>query len=398
MSHQPESGRANVARADQPHQTPPSSAASAGQPIDATARNTSNLLGLDYRAEGAKLAVFSKPIIDIHSHIVGGEASGVYADAARAYGIGLTYSQTPLPEVDAVRDALGDRIRFVACPTWGAADRGHAFRQGYINDLEIFRRKYGARIMKIWNAPRLRDFFPGEQGADLVTIDAPWRIKQAEAARELGMMFMVHVADPDTWFATKYADASKYGAKRDHYVGLERMLDRFTAPWIAAHMGGWPEDLNFLDGLLSRHPNLHLDCSATKWIVREISKHPADAFRAFMSKWKGRILFGSDIVTADDHVRPDKKNPAHPKADQASSPESAFDLYASRYWALRTMFDRVMEGPSPIADTDLKMVDPEKYHDLSSPTMRGFGLPRDVLEALYFGNVERVVGPWERTT
>ncbi len=36
------------------------------------------------------------------------------------------------------------------------------------------------------------------------------------------------------------------------------MLDRFTNLWIAAHMGGWPEDLGFLDGLVARHPNPHI--------------------------------------------------------------------------------------------------------------------------------------------
>ncbi|HRI41291.1 MAG TPA: hypothetical protein PLW54_06390, partial [Bacteroidia bacterium] len=81
---------------------------------------------------------------------------------------------------------------------------------------------------------------------------------------------MVHIADPDTWFATRYSDARRYGTKREQYQGLERMLDRFTNPWIAAHMGGWPEDLGFLDGMLARHPNLHIDTSATKWVVRAL--------------------------------------------------------------------------------------------------------------------------------
>lgn len=357
-------------------------------------RDVNNLPGLDYRQLAGTLARFDHPIIDVHTHIIGHEAPRVYADAAQTFGVGLTYSQTPLPDIDPVLEQLGSRIRFIACPTWSSPDRDHAFKQGYIDNLPIFREKYGARVMKIWNAPRLRDFFPGSTGADLVTIDAPWRIRQLEAATELGMMVMVHVADPDTWFSTKYSDATIYDAKRNHYIGLERMLDRFTQPWIAAHMGGWPEDLAFLDGLLSRHPNLHLDCSATKWIVREISRHPREAFGSFMMKWKGRIIFGTDVVTADDHVRAEKKNPAHPKADQANSPQAAFDLYASRYWALRTMMESRAEGPSPIADTDLMMVDPASYNEWSSPTLRGFGLPRDVLEELYFKAAERLLEGW----
>ncbi|MHC4590503.1 MAG: hypothetical protein ACYTAQ_14535 [Planctomycetota bacterium] len=40
----------------------------------------------------------------------------------------------------------------------------------------------------------------------------------------------------------------------------------------------------------------------------------------------------------------------------ASSPQEAFDLYASRYWALRTLFETDHVGPSPIADPDLALV------------------------------------------
>src|SRR5215475_211947 len=115
-------------------------------------------------------------------------------------------------------------------------------------------------------------------------------------------------------------------------------------------MGGWPEDLDFLDGMLARHPNLHLDTSATKWQVRELSKHPRESVVAFFTKWKGRIFFGSDIVTSEDHLAPKKENPAHPKADQANSPESAFELYASRYWAMRTLLETGYDDESPIAD------------------------------------------------
>lgn len=355
-------------------------------------RDVNNLIGLDYRAEAAGFSPRPRPITDIHTHILGREAPRVYLQAADAYGVGLTYSQTPLPGADEVCEVMGDRVRFIACPNWSSGDRSRAFREGYLADMEVFRSRFGSRMMKIWNAPRLRDFFPGPEGADLVTIDGAWRVRQLEAARDLGMMVMVHVADPDTWFATKYADAATYGAKRDHYVGLEKMLDRFGMPWVAAHMGGWPEDLGFLDGLLSRHPNLHLDCSATRWVVRELSKHPREAFSAFMERWKGRILFGSDIVTADDHVRPDKKTPGHPKSGQASSPTAAFDLYASRYWALRTMFETEYDGPSPIADTDLMLVRPDAHDEWSSPRLRGFALSPGVLDELY-GQAAR--GLWE---
>lgn len=87
-------------------------------------------------------------------------------------------------------------------------------------------------------------------------LDAPLRVAAMELASSLGMSLMVHIADPDTWFQTRYSDAARYGTKSAQYLPLERLLDRFSAPWLAAHMGGWPEDLHFLAGILDRHPNL----------------------------------------------------------------------------------------------------------------------------------------------
>ncbi len=58
----------------------------------------------------------------------------------------------------------------------------------------------------------------------------------------------------------------------------------FLSPFIAAHLGGWPENLNFLDGLLSRHDNLYLDTSATKWMVRTLSQQEPKDVLAFFDR------------------------------------------------------------------------------------------------------------------
>jgi len=336
------------------------------------------------------------PIVDIHTHIHGREATRIYDEARRLYGVARTYSMTQLAAASEVRDLLGDSVRFIAIPNWSDADRVNAHGAGYIRTIERFRSEFGSRVLKIWASPRLRDLIPeGDGAADLREIDSPARVRVCEAGEALGMMFMVHVADPDTWFATKYADAAVYGTKRDQYRGLERMLDRFTAPWIAAHFGGWPEDLAFLDEMLTRHPNLYIDTSATKWMVRELSRHPREELVGFLTKWRGRVLFGSDIVATEDHLRP-KKATTSPMADLADSPESALELYASRYWALRVMLETTYDGESPIADPDLMMVDPQTHDAMSAPRLRGLSLPADLLADLYAGAADRVVGAWER--
>jgi len=362
--------------------------------------SAANRFGWDYRLLAASLPPAPVPIIDAHTHITGPNAAPIYDEVRRRFGVTLTYSMTQLAQAAPVRDLLGPSIRFIAFPSFGDPDKNRSHRAGYIETIEKFRTDFDSRILKLWGSPRLRDFIPDVKEAaygatDIVEIDSPWRIKACELGEKLGMMYMIHIADPDTWFATKYADSARYGTKRQQYEGFERMLDRFTNPWIAAHMGGWPEDLAFLDGLLTRHPNLHLDTSAMKWQVREISKHPKAEAVAFFTKWglAGRLLFGTDIVVTEDHLQKQKTGPS-PMGDLADSPESAWELYASRYWCLRTMLESNYDAESPVADPDLAMVDPATHTPMSAPHLRGLSLPQQVLKELYHDAAARLVEGW----
>lgn len=361
-----------------------------------------NRLRLDYEREAEKLGAPVCPIIDAHAHINGGRAAQVYRRVCDLYGIERVYSQTQLAQADAVREVMGDRISFVAIPEYMHPDRTWAHTEGFLENLDAWHER-GARMLKFWGAPRLRDYaehmsVPLEQ---IVPFDSEWKLRLAEKAKSLGMMLMVHCADPDTWFQTMYADSSRYGTKRSQYESLERLLDTTGMPCMAAHMGGWPEDLGFLSGLLDRHPKLILDTSATKWMIRELSKHETGELVAFLDRYRGRILFGSDIVTSDDHlVSTDPNNPAFGN-QLASSEQEAFELYASRYWALRTMYETGYRGESNIADPDLKMVDPDRYDELSAPALRGHGLDEARLRVLYrdacVGTLDRWYGgedPW----
>ncbi len=344
--------------------------------------HAANRLGLSYRAEAVRLGAAACPLIDVHTHRRGRDAIEIYWDAAQRFGITEAWSMTPLEQLEDVSAVLGESVRFIAQPTWGDADPAMAMGERFLDDIATFHAR-GARIVKFWTAPRAWDIGRSCGVPDLMCLDGPWRQRQLQRAVDLSMSIMVHIADPDTWFATHYADASLYGTKEAQYEPFERAMQQFPVPWLAAHMGGWPEDLAFLDGLLSRHPMLHLDTSATKWMVRTLSRHSRDDFLLFLRRWRGRILFGSDIVTQSAHLI-DVQDDA-PRTAQASSPEEAFDLYASRYWALRTLFESSYEGPSPIADPDLALLHPDRYQVHDAPMLRGHALPEDLLLDLYQG-------------
>lgn len=354
--------------------------------------SASNRLGLDYRAEAERLGPPVVPIIDAHAHINGGDSARVYEDARRAYGVVHVFSQTLPSSAEAVRAVLGDSVSFVAVPDYTASDRLHAHQQGFLDDIRRWH-DLGARMVKFWCAPRGRDYGREAGNETLMLLDNPWRRKQMDLAASLGMSFMVHIADPDTWFGTKYRDASHYGTKHEQYEPLEQLGEEYRGiPWLLAHMGGSPEDLGFLAGLLERNSNFITDTSATKWMVRELSKHPREEFLGFLRRFRGRVLFGSDIVTHDAHLSDDPG--PRGMGQQARNEHEAFELYASRYWAYRTMLETSYEGESPIADPDLAMVEPERFDAMSAPMLRGFSLPPEELRVLYREACEGTLTAW----
>ena len=342
-----------------------------------------NRLGLDYTAEAGCFA-YDGPIIDIHTHISSPRAAELFLDVADAYGIERCWTMTGLRTVEPIIDSLPaerqGRIQFICVPDFTQRDEPDTFTTKWLDDIESFY-KLGSRIIKYWAGPRGLDFAPGPDSP--MRLDSPIRKQGMQFAYDLGYrVFMTHVADPDTWFQTAYADASFYGSKLDQYKPLEALLDQYhDVTWIGAHMGGNPEDLDWLHDFLQRHPNYVVDCSATKWQIRELSKHPR-RFAQFIEANPGRVLFGSDIVAWPTNTDPD---PEHPDADHG------FNLYASRYWALRTLLETDYQGPSPIVDPDLHKVDPSVDPKSTAP-LHGAALPTTLLKDIYHDAAVAVLG------
>lgn len=333
-----------------------------------------NRMGLDFATESRAFA-YDQPIIDIHTHIDSPRSAEVFLDVADAYGIERCWTMTGLCNVEPIRESLPHhrkgRIQFICVPDFTKRDQPEAFTTRWLKDIESFY-ALGSRIIKFWAAPRGRDFAPGPDSPLL--LDSPIRLEGFKLAYDLGYRcFMTHVADPDTWFKTAYADALKYGTKLDQFKPLEKLLDQYhDVTWIGAHMGGNPEDLDWLHRFLERHPNYVVDTSATKWQVRELSRH-TKRFAQFVEANPGRVLFGSDIVAWKTNADP---NPENPDAGHG------YDLYASRYWALRTLMETGYQGPSPIVDPDLHKVDPS-VDPKATAMLSGAGLPTTLLQDVY---------------
>ncbi|XAM00753.1 amidohydrolase family protein [Phycisphaeraceae bacterium D3-23] len=366
----------------------PSSASSASTGVTpastAGARPVSdaNRLGLDYKREAGAFG-YAGPITDIHTHVSSPESARVFFEAADDYGIDHVWTMTGLD--NALRNtaelepALRDRLHYIAVPDYAKRDDPGTFTTQWHRDIESFY-ELGSRIMKLWAAPRARDF----AGDDLL-LDSPNRLEGIRLAYDAGYrIFMTHVGDPDTWFQTVYADAARYGTKPQQFEPLAKLLDQYhDVTWIGAHMGGNPEDLDWLHGFLEAHPNYVVDTSATKWQIRELSKHPK-RFVEFVEANPGRVLFGSDIVASADNYRT-------PGDGGPEAGGGGYDLYASRYWALRTVIETGYQGSSPIVDPDLSKVDPS-VDPLATADLAGASMPKTLLQSLYHGNAAAILG------
>ncbi len=290
------------------------------------------------------------PIVDMHTHMTEPGTNHELVDAARLYGITRILAIAPLDDGLELARRYPGEIAVAARALLPQADSAEPIEDRAVH---IVRRAHahGVRIIKFWFAPRIRDRLD-------FLLDSSRLDPVFDAIAECGLGVLVHVSDPDRWFERRY-DPARYGTKADQYPMLEARLRRHpTVPFLAAHMGGDPEHLDHLAALLTRYPNLYLDTSATKWIVRELGRQ-REAAREFFRRWAERLCFGTDQVVLKE------SDPAR---------------YTVRYWVHQMFWETDLVCPSPIDDPDSD----------GEPVLRGLDLPEDVLEQVYYKNAERV--------
>ncbi|HRK31529.1 MAG TPA: amidohydrolase family protein [Tepidisphaeraceae bacterium] len=311
-----------------------------------------NRTGQNLRAPMPRPKVRGK-VIDFHCHLLSAAHASAWFAAADHYGIDTFFTMGPLEEAIRLKRVWGERIHFNAVPAW--RDIGTT---GWVDDwlrrLDGFY-NIGTRIAKFHMAP-------GTLARANMTFDSPIFHRVLKAVLDRRMIIMSHVGDPELWYQSKYADTAKFGTRDLHYQLFAEAIESVDGnPWVGAHLGGNPEDLPRLQGLLDRFPNLWLDCSATRWMQREVCCR-RDAMREFFIRNQDRILFGSDQVSGDDR---------------------GFDFYASRFWVHRKLWETAFVGDSPITDPDLP--------EMQQPTLRGLCLPDPVLQKLYRNNAVRLM-------
>jgi predicted TIM-barrel fold metal-dependent hydrolase len=183
----------------------------------------------------------------------------------------------------------------------GAADRLHA---------QVLR---GAQGLKIWKGLGLH---VRDQHGELVPVDDARLDPIWQAAGELDIPVLVHVADPVAFFEPLDASNERWEELHAHpdwhfphpdFPRFNTVITQFSSlvlrhsqtTFIGAHVGCYAENLACVANLLDEASNLYVDIAAR---ISELGRQPYGACR-FFERYADRILFGTDLAPDVDMYR-----------------------------------------------------------------------------------------------
>ena len=325
------------------------------------------------------------PVIDAHNHLgstFGGDwpnrSSGELADTLDEAGIATLVDldggqgEDLSREIERWRMRGRERVVVFAGLRYARWSEDPAFGETEARQLRESARR-GARGLKVWKLLGLRATDPAGR---LVAVDDPRLDPLWEAAADLGLPVVIHVADPMAFFepldATNerweelhahpdwhfwptrppgHSEASGFPPFDELLAAFGRLVARHPrTTFVGAHVGCAAEDLGLVSRLLDANPNLHVDIAAR---LAELGRQPHTAHEFFL-RHADRILFGVDMA-----------------------PDPA--TYRVHYRFLETHDESFDYGTEPTPGQGRWQI-------------HGLGLPDDVLRKVYSENAIRVLG------
>ena len=301
---------------------------------------------------------YTGPIFDAHTHI------GTIDKITKMIAIEDDYGVSA--QIGIVHDEEGFQAakeryphRFVFAKYLSLSDMAQYNVEPVLDEISKLQEQ-GYSLAKSWFGPRWRDYHEGVPKD--FRIDHPRLDPIFQALEDNGIPIIIHMGDPDTYYASQYRDSEKYGTKDEHLKQIEEVVSRhpkliFQIP----HFGAQPEihRIPALARWMEEFPNVVVDTASSRWMARELSKDVEKA-REFMLKYSDRVLFGTDLFSNRD----------------------ASD-FSGRYVAQRILWEtNERDTPLPFPDADTK--------DTGGTAINGLDLPLPVLRKLYWENANRI--------
>ena len=257
----------------------------------------------------------SFPVIDVHSHL--NDAGAILRPHTPAEKVVGWMDRHNIERIVILTGAWGERLeRVLNRMVRPYPDRFTVFTQldwsridepGFGEKMAAQIRESvarGARGLKITKHLGLlvRDKSGKLVRVDDRRLDPCW----AECGR-LAIPVSIHVGDPEAFFLPIDSTNERYEQLRDRpeyrfrggdfpqlkeiLDALERVFDRFPqTAFVSLHFGNWPENLEYVGGILDRYPNVFIEFGARQ---AELGRKPNQT-RKFFLRYSERILFGTD--------------------------------------------------------------------------------------------------------
>ena len=192
-----------------------------------------------------------------------------------------------------------------------------------------------------------------------------------DEAGNLGMPVLIHQADPYGFFEpvteenehfeslVKYPYWSFADPKFPGKIELLKRRDNLIkqhpgTTFILPHFANFPENISYVSELLDKNKNVYIDFSAR---LDELGRQPYSS-REFFIKYQDRIIFGSDMP---------------------ANIETSVKMYQTYFRFLET-YDEAFYSP-----------DYDGTFDRARWPICGIGLPKEVLEKIYYKNILRII-------
>ncbi len=238
--------------------------------------------------------------IDGHVHVFGRGTQGVRDMLALEHSFGYEACNFLSCECmdDAAQNAMGIYLKALAPENFAFGGLTYRCDCDFAAELDALW-KIGFDGMKmVENKPSLRKKLG-------VAFNDPRYDSFYKKLEELQIPLLSHVADPEecwdralipdwAYDAGYFYGDGTYEEKETLYAEVEDVLTRFPRmKVILAHLFFMSADLERLDSLLERHPNVCLDLVAGTEMYWNFGKRPVE-WREFFLKYQDRIIYGTD--------------------------------------------------------------------------------------------------------